>query len=107
MRLRQFASPQQPGGAREAQIMLRHPNNSGLQMDQITRLYTPAFFVRDLRVWQGDQLVLKMDGGISISEDPNIRFAYLGNGATALRAEAIDTDGHRFTGEWAVKTSGM
>jgi sulfur-oxidizing protein SoxY len=107
MRLRQFASSQQRGGAREAQIMVRHPNNSGLQMDQITRLYTPAFFVRDLSVWQGDQLVLKMDGGISISEDPNIRFTYAANGAKTLRAEAVDTDGHRFSGEWPAESSGM
>ncbi|MFL5096314.1 MAG: quinoprotein dehydrogenase-associated SoxYZ-like carrier [Xanthobacteraceae bacterium] len=109
MRLRQFAKPEQASatGRREAQIMVRHPNNSGLQMDQITRLYTPAFFVRDLSVWQGDQLVLKMDGGISISEDPNIRFTYMGDGNKTLRAEAVDTDGHRFTGEWPVETSGM
>ena len=106
MRLRQFAGAQQRG-AREAQIMVRHPNNSGLQMDQVTRLYTPAFFVRDLAVWQGDQLVLKMDGGISISEDPNIRFTYAGNDAKTLRAEAVDTDGHRFAGEWPAETSGM
>ena len=52
--------------------MIRHPNNSGLQMDQVTRLYVPAYFVRELRVWQGDDLVLSMDGGISISEDPTI-----------------------------------
>jgi hypothetical protein len=30
------------GGHREAQLMIRHPNNPGLQMDQISRLYTPA-----------------------------------------------------------------
>jgi sulfur-oxidizing protein SoxY len=107
MRLRQFANPQRSGGTREAQIMIRHPNNSGLQMDQLTRLYTPAFFVRDLAVWQGDQLVLKMDSGISLSEDPNIRFSYLGNGAQTLRAEAVDTDNNRFTGEWPVEASGM
>ncbi|MFL5049914.1 MAG: thiosulfate oxidation carrier complex protein SoxZ, partial [Xanthobacteraceae bacterium] len=52
-------------------------------------------------------LVLKMDGGISISEDPNIRFTYAGNGAKTLHAEAVDTDGHRFTGEWPVEPSGM
>jgi sulfur-oxidizing protein SoxY len=107
MRLRQFANPQHSGRAREAQIMVRHPNNSGLQMDQVTRLYTPAFFLRDLGLWQGDQLVLKMDGGISISEDPNIRFTYVGNSAKTLRAEAVDTDGHRYTGEWPVEASGM
>jgi sulfur-oxidizing protein SoxY len=107
MRLRQFANPQASGRVREAQIMVRHPNNSGLQMDQVTRLYTPAFFVRDLSVWQGDQLVLRMDGGISISEDPNIRFTYAGSGARTLRAEAVDTADNRFTGEWPVEPSGM
>ena len=102
MKLRQFArAPDAPASAmREAQIMLRHPNNSGLQMDQVTRLYVPAFFVRELRVWQGDELVLFMDGGISISEDPSIRFNYVPNGAKAFRAEAIDTEKHVFTGTW-------
>src|SRR5579883_50819 len=104
MRFRQFSKPADGpvNGPREAQIMIRHPNNSGLQRDQVTLLYVPAFFVRELRVWQGDELVLAMDGGISISEDPNIRFTYLPNGATHFRAEAIDTDGHVFKGEWPV-----
>ena len=104
MKFRQFANAgdASTGGLREAQIMLRHPNNSGLQMDQVTRLYIPAFFVRELRVWQGDDLVLFMDGGISISQDPNIRFNYLPNGAKTFRAEALDTENHKFTGQWPV-----
>jgi sulfur-oxidizing protein SoxY len=104
MKFRQFADSGKAtaGRMREAQIMLRHPNNSGLQMDQVTRLYVPAFFVRELRVWQGDDLVLFMDGGISISEDPNIRFNYVPNGAKTFRAEAIDTENHVFTGIWPV-----
>jgi sulfur-oxidizing protein SoxY len=104
MRFRQFARPADGpiSGPREAQVMIRHPNNSGLQRDQVTLLYVPAFFVRDLRVWQGDELVLAMDGGISISEDPNIRFNYVPNGATRFRVEAVDTDGHVFKGEWPV-----
>jgi len=102
MRFRQFAksSDGPASGQREAQIMIRHPNNSGLQRDQVTLLYVPAFFVRNLRVWQGDQLVFAMEGGISISEDPNIRFNYLPNGATTFRVEATDTGGHIFKGEW-------
>jgi sulfur-oxidizing protein SoxY len=102
MRFRQFAkSGDGPAsGLREAQIMIRHPNNSGLQRDQVTLLYVPAFFVRNLRVWQGDQLVFAMEGGISISEDPNIRFSYLPNGASTFRVEATDTGGHIFKGEW-------
>jgi sulfur-oxidizing protein SoxY len=86
---------------------MRHPNNSGLQMDQITHLYVPLFIVSDLRVWQGDQLLLAMDGGISISEDPNIRFSYRPNGAATFRAEARDTDGHVFRSEWAADRPDM
>jgi sulfur-oxidizing protein SoxY len=109
MRLRQLGKGEQgpASRSREAQIMIRHPNNSGLQMDQLTRLYTPAFFVRDLTVSQGDALVLRMESGISLSEDPNIRFAYRPNGASVLRAEAIDTDNHRFAGEWPVEQPEM
>jgi sulfur-oxidizing protein SoxY len=43
-----------------------------------------------------------MDGGISISQDPNIRFNYLPNGAKAFRAEAVDTENHKFSGQWPV-----
>jgi sulfur-oxidizing protein SoxY len=109
IRFRQFAKPTDgpQNGTREAQIMIGHPNNSGLQMDQLTRLYIPAFFVNELRIWQDDALVLAMRGGISISEDPNIRFAYVPNGAKRIRVEARDTEGHLFQGEWPVENSGI
>jgi sulfur-oxidizing protein SoxY len=83
--------------------MIRHPNNSGLQRDQDSLLYNPLFIVQKLRVWQGDQLLLEMNGGISISENPNIRFSYMPNGASTFRAEAQDTEGHVFKGEWPVE----
>ncbi|WP_426443242.1 quinoprotein dehydrogenase-associated SoxYZ-like carrier [Bradyrhizobium genosp. P] len=86
----------------EAQIMLRHPQNSGLQMDQLTRLYIPPFFIENLKIWQGDELMVTMDGGIAISEDPNIRFNYKPNGAADFRVEAVDTDKHVFRGEWPI-----
>lgn len=109
MRYRQFAKNGEghASGAREVQIMVGHPNNSGLQMDQVTQLYTPAFYVNELRLWQDDSLVLTMEGGISISEDPNIRFTYVSNGAKQFRAEARDTEGHVFQREWKIDDSGM
>jgi sulfur-oxidizing protein SoxY len=109
MRFRQFArSGEGPtSGAREAQIMIGHPNNSGLQMDQVTQLYVPAFFINELRISQDDGLVLAMEGGISISEDPNIRFTYVPNGAKSIRVEAKDTEGHVFQNEWQVDASAM
>jgi sulfur-oxidizing protein SoxY len=109
VRFRQFAKPSDgpQSGAREAQIMIGHPNNSGLQMDQVTRLYVPAFFINELRIWQDDRLILAMQGGISISEDPNIRFSYVPNGAKHVRVEAKDTEGHVFQNEWKVENSGI
>lgn len=109
MRFRQFAAADSAPASkpREAQIMIRHPNNSGLQMDQITHLYIPAFFVDDLNIWQGDELVLAMQGGISISENPSIRFTYVPNGAASFRAQAVDTDSHVYKGEWPASGSAM
>jgi sulfur-oxidizing protein SoxY len=109
MRYRQFARAEQgpTSGAREAQIMIGHPNNSGLQMDQVTQLYVPAFFINELHLWQGDSPVLSMEGGISISEDPNIRFTYVSNGAKHFRAEAKDTQGHVFDHDWNVDNPGI
>src|ERR1700761_1469844 len=89
----------------EAQLMLRHPQNSGLQMDQLTRLYIPPFFIDNLKIWQGDELMVTMDGGIAIAEDPNIRFNYQPNGAADFRVEAVDTDKHVFKGEWPANKS--
>ena len=109
MRYRQFARPGDgpASGAREAQIMIGHPNNSGLQMDQVTQLYIPAFFINELHLWQDDSPVLSMEGGISISEDPNIRFTYVSNAAKRFRAEAKDTNGHVFQHEWKIEDSGI
>jgi sulfur-oxidizing protein SoxY len=109
MRFRQFAkSPDvAASGLREAQIMIRHPNNSGLQMDQITRHYLPAYFVHSVKIWQGEDLLLAVEGSISISEDPNFRFTYLPNNGKSFAVEAIDTDGRIFRGDWPIDASQM
>jgi sulfur-oxidizing protein SoxY len=87
----------------EAQFMMRHPQNSGLQLDQLTRLYIPPFFIETLKIWQGDDLLLALDGGISISEDPNLRFNYRPNGAKKFNAEGVDTAKNVFKGDWPVE----
>lgn len=81
---------------REAQIMIRHPNYSGLQRDQISQLFIPAQFITDLSVYQGDELLFSLQGGISVSENPVFRFSYTDNGSPALHVHAEDTDGNVF-----------
>ena len=101
MRFRQFppAAGASPGLA-EAQLLIRHPNYTGMQMDQLTRLYVPAHFVQSVRIWQGDDLLLAIEGGISISENPAFRFDYRPNGAASFRAQIDDSEGKSFKQEW-------
>lgn len=101
MRFRRF--PPAPGSDpdhSEAQLLIRHPNYSGMQMDQLTRLYIPAHFVKSVRLWQGSDLLLSIESGISISENPAFRFDYRPNGANAFKAEMEDSDGKLFRQEW-------
>lgn len=84
---------------REAQIMIRHPNYSGLQRDQITQLFISAQFINELTVRQGDELLFSLTGGISISENPVFRFTYTDNGAPSLSIHAVDTEGNVFDQE--------
>jgi sulfur-oxidizing protein SoxY len=74
-----------------AQLMISHPNTSGLAMDQVSRLYAPAHFVRQVRVSYEDQLVMSADIDISISENPNFRFYFLPHAGGELKAELLDS----------------
>ncbi|CAN5920740.1 quinoprotein dehydrogenase-associated SoxYZ-like carrier [soil metagenome] len=79
-----------------AQLMISHPNNSGLAMDQSTRLFTPAHFVRKVNVTYGGQLVMSADVDFSISENPNFRFYFMPRGDGELKAEVVDSNDLHF-----------
>lgn len=97
MKLRMFGeTAQMSTPRREAQIMIRHPNYSGLQRDQVSQLFIPAHFIDHIEVWQEDELLFTMEGGISISENPVFRFSYNDNGSTTLTIKATDTEGNEF-----------
>jgi sulfur-oxidizing protein SoxY len=108
MQIRTFEPAKNAGqstGTREAQVMIRHPNFTGMQMDQVTREYTPARFVQELEVKRGGELVFRMEGGISISENPNIRFSFAPGPDETIEVTAKDTDGAVFTATSAKKAS--
>jgi sulfur-oxidizing protein SoxY len=92
------------GGAAEAQVMIRHPNYSGMQMNQLTGLYIPANYVSAIDVRRGRDLEFRMEGGISLSEDPNIRFTYAEGAGEPLQVTARDSDGRVFTATSAAKS---
>jgi sulfur-oxidizing protein SoxY len=79
-----------------AQIAINHPNHSGLAMDQATRQFTPAHYVRKIEVTYQGEPVFSADVDFSISENPNFRFYFVPRGPGELRATVIDSHDRRF-----------
>lgn len=105
MQVRTFGPSDASATMREGQLMIRHPNYSGMQMNQLTGLYIPAKFIQEINVTRGTELVFRVEGGISLSENPNIRFSYGPGADDVLEVIAKDTDGSVFTGRSASKGS--
>jgi sulfur-oxidizing protein SoxY len=66
-----------PGKPQQAVLMVRHPNFNGMQMNQITRYYTPPHFIRTIDATYEGVSVLHVDSDISMSTDPVITFGFL------------------------------
>ena len=80
-----------------AQLMISHPNDSGLAMDQVTRSYATPHFVRRVEVRYGGKLVMSADVDFSISENPNFRFYFVPEGEGELDAKVVDNQDLEFT----------
>jgi sulfur-oxidizing protein SoxY len=88
----------------EAQLLVSHPNNSGMQMDQLTRHYVPADFVRNIRVSYNGETVLTLESDISISEDPSLSFAFVPSEPVGeITTEVEDSRNRRFEESWPVR----
>ncbi len=88
----------EPNGERPvlAQLMISHPNDSGLALDPVSKQLTPARFVRNVTVTFAGQPVLSAVLDNSISENPNLRFYVAPSGAGELEAEIVDTSEQHF-----------
>ena len=105
MQIRTAIGKTADGLVQEAQIAIKHPNSTGMQMDQISRAYTPARFVNKIEVKTGANVVFSVEGGISFSEDPSIRFTYDGSPSDPMAVTAEDSDGTKFAGRSAASPS--
>ena len=85
--------------AKPVQVVISHPNNSGLQMDLKTRGYIPAHYVEKMQVTLDDKVLMTIDTGISISEDPSMRFMLPAGkaGHGLLKAEVTDNKKQIYT----------
>ena len=91
-----------PGHPLLTQLMISHPNLTGLQMNQLTRLYLPAHFVKQIIVSFDGEPVLTAETDISISENPNFQFYFVPERAGVLSVDVVDSKGLRFSETLAV-----
>ena len=91
-----FAGDPLAGGPVEATLMVRHPNFSGMQMNQLTRLIRPAHYVDKIVVTYGDKEVVTIAGDISISSDPVFNFSFRPEGPGPMKVVVTDTEGGRW-----------
>ncbi len=91
------------GEPNQVQLLISHPNSSGLQMDQVTRHYIPAHFVHEIKVSYGGQSLMTVEGAISLSEDPSIRFSFVPQKEGEITVDVRDTEGNEFHKTWQVQ----
>jgi len=100
-----LAERQKPDMPLQTKLLISHPNNSGLQVDQLTHYYVPADFMQTLKVTYDGELVFKLESDIAISEDPTFNFAFRpanSGSAGVLTAEILDSSQRHFTQSWPV-----
>lgn len=90
LRLDEEAKPE-AGDTVVANLLISHPNNNGMQMDQLTHNYIPPRYIQDIKVRYGDTLVMNVDADISLSEDPVITFGLHMQGGGPLRVDMEDS----------------
>ena len=88
-----------------AELMISHPNMSGLAMDQVTRLYAPPRFVRTVQVSYAGKPVMSADVDFTISENPNFRFYFVPRADGDLKAEVVDSSNATFETSFAIRSA--
>lgn len=90
-----------------AQLMISHPNVSGLAIDQVTRLAPVPYYVRTVNVSYGGKPVMSADVDFTLSENPSLRFYFTphATGNAELRAQVVDSNDRQFESAVAVRST--
>jgi sulfur-oxidizing protein SoxY len=98
-----FRERPEPDSPFDAKLLISHPNNSGLQRDQLTQYFIPADFMQTLEVTYNGQLIFRLESDIAISEDPSFDFRFrppLSASSGEIRVEILDSSQRHFEQSW-------
>ena len=89
------------GDDKALQISIRHPNNSGFQIDPRSGDPIPPHFISRIRLIANGHTVMDAETGISLSENPTLRIGTSGPLPASLTVEATDIPSQAlFTATW-------
>jgi sulfur-oxidizing protein SoxY len=94
------------GRPEQAVLMVRHPNFNGMQMNQITRYYTPPRFIRTIDATYEGGSIFHLDSDISMSTDPVITFGFLPQAKGQMKIVVRDSKDTTFDHSFDVPGSG-
>jgi sulfur-oxidizing protein SoxY len=84
------------GQPNRVQLLISHPQYTGLQMDQVSRNWIPPDYIQTIAVTFAGQPVLTVEGDISLSEDPSLTFSFVPAAPGELKVTADDTSQRHF-----------
>ncbi len=79
------------GVATTANLLISHPNNNGMQVDQLSHNFIPPRYIQDISIKYGNTLVLRVEADISLSEDPVITFGFVPHGEGPMHVDMQDS----------------
>jgi sulfur-oxidizing protein SoxY len=88
------------------QVGIRHPNNSGFQIDPLSGNPIPPHYVSHIRFSTNGHVLLDVDAGISLSENPTLRIASDQALPEPVTVEAVDSQDAHFSASWRGPATG-
>jgi len=89
--------------SRSLRLIISHPNNTGMQKDQLTTMFIPEHYVTNVKVSFNKDLVLEADTNFTLSENPNFTFTFDPKESGVLRADLKDNLDNTFSLETRIK----
>lgn len=86
--------------AKTLQVSIRHPNHSGFQIDPKTGDAIPPHYVSHMRLSSNGKVLVDVDSGISLSENPTLRIVSDQPFAAPLTLDAEDSKQGHFSATW-------
>jgi sulfur-oxidizing protein SoxY len=94
--------PQSDSERMQLNVQIKHPNNTGMQFDQLSRIYIPAYFIHTIGVKYDGKEIIKLETNFSLSENPTLRFDFIPEKSGGLiDVYAIDSKLEVFEQQWS------